>query len=219
MIPYWTSSDGRSAIYHADAMSLIPELMQLKPTAIVTDPPYGIGYEASRYRGALHSGILTGDAEEFDPAPWLTFGVPTILWGGNNFANRLPVGGWLCWDKRLSEKADRMLGSPFELAWCSLRKKFKMLRCQHGGAVNADGHGIKRVHPTQKPIRALEWCLSDVLRLKPDSLVLDPYAGSGTTGVACVRAGHRFIGIEIEEEHCKSAAERLERELSQLSLF
>ncbi len=223
MKPYWVSADGRHKLFHAESKRFLTQYGWLEADALVSDPPYGIGYEASRYTAKntneTFSGGIQGDSEEFDPYYLCGFGKPTLLWGGNNFAHRLPPGGWLCWDKRLTEAADKMYGSPFEMAWCSLRDKFKMMRCLHGGVVNADGHGIKRVHPTQKPIRVMEWCLNDVLRLKADSLVLDPYCGSGTTGVACIRTGHRFIGIEIEEKYCDVAAKRLENELAQLRLF
>lgn len=219
MKPYWSSTDGRFTIYQGDSRELLDQVGRVGVSAIVTDPPYGINYEASRYETkkseTAFSGVITGDANEFDPAHLLTLDVPKVLWGGNNFAHQLPPGGWLCWDKRVGAGADRMFGAPFEMAWCSDRAKFKMLRCQHGGVVNADGHGIKRVHPTQKPIRVMEWCMADVLKLKPDSLVLDPYCGSGTTGVACIRLGHRFIGIEIEEKFCKVAVDRIKQELSQ----
>lgn len=219
MEPYWVSSDGRHKLFLGDSREVLAQCGKFNADALVSDPPYGIGYEASRYQNASFDGVIKGDSEEFDPPHLVALALPTILWGGNNFAHRLPPGGWLCWDKRVSEAADRILGSPFEMAWCSLRSKFKMIRCLHGGVVNADGYGIKRVHPTQKPIRVMEWCLTDVLRLKADSVVLDPYCGSGTTGVACIRTGHRFIGVEIEEKYCKAAVKRMEQELSQLRLF
>jgi len=221
--PYWVSKDGRHVLYHADCLSLLPDLGRVGIDALVSDPPYGIAYEAERYTknntAKTFSGMIRGDAEVFDPTPWQALTDQVVLWGGNNFAHLLPAGGWLCWDKRTSEQADKMFGSPFELAWCSVRNKFKMLRCQHGGVVNADGHGIKRVHPTQKPIKVLEWCMRDVLKLKPDSLVLDPYAGSGTTGVACIRNSYRFIGVEIEEKYCEAAVKRMEEALNPYPLF
>lgn len=217
--PYWVSADGRHKLFHGDSQEVLSQYGNFNADALVSDPPYGIAYEASRYRNATFAGVIEGDSQEFNPSRLVSLNLSTILWGGNNFAHLLPRGGWLCWDKRVSEAADRILGSPFEMAWCSLRTKFKMIRCLHGGVVNADGHGIKRVHPTQKPIRVMEWCLIEVLRLERDSLVLDPYCGSGTTGVACIRTGHRFIGIEIEEQYCKATVKRLEKELSQPRLF
>ena len=120
----------------------------------------------------------------------------------------------MCWDKRCMEEADRIHGSPFELAWCSDRQKFKMLRLQHCGAVNADGYG-QRVHPTQKPIALAEWCFAFV----PDGTILDPFMGSGTTGVACVRTGRKFIGIEIERRYFDIAVQRIERAVEAQALF
>lgn len=209
--PYWTSKDGRHVLYNADCLDVLPTLTGVD--AVVTDPPYGIGYEADRYRNAKFSGQIAGDSEEFDPLPLLNLELPLIIWGGNNFAHRLPAGGWLCWDKRCCEVADRIHGSPFELAWISDRQKFKMLRLQHAGAVSADRE--PRQHPTQKPVDLLKWCLSFL----PDAeTILDPFTGSGTTGVACIRTGRRFIGIEISRDYCDIAVKRMERELSQPKL-
>jgi site-specific DNA-methyltransferase (adenine-specific)/modification methylase len=230
--PYWQSADGRHVIYCADCLTVLPYLsprassglinegeaamrnsggLNFTVDAVVTDPPYGIAYEASRYRGARFTGIITGDDVAFDPKHLLDLDVPLILWGGNNFAHRLPKGGWLCWDKRCCEEADKVFGSPFELAWIDDCSKFKMCRVPHGAYLNADGAGQVRVHPTQKPIAVMVWCLGFV----DGETILDPYCGSGTTGVACIRTGRRFIGVEIEPRYAAIAVERMERELSQ----
>lgn len=212
--PDYTSPDGTVRLYCGDCLALLPEMEAWSVDAVVTDPPYGINYEASRYRNALHSGVILGDDQDFDPSPILAVGVPSILWGANNYAERLPRGGWLCWDKRCLEEADRIHGSPFELAWHSDCHKFKMLRLQHCAAVNADGYG-RRVHPTQKPIALMEWCLGFV----PDGVVLDPFMGSGTTGVACIRTGRKFIGIEKEPRYFDIAVKRIERAFEDQALF
>jgi DNA modification methylase len=134
----------------------------------------------------------------------LALSVPTIFWGGNNFSAKLPRGGWLCWDKRCSANADKMFGSPFELAWISDTRKFKMLRLQHGGVINADGYGHKRLHPTQKPINLMLWCIEFI----DGTTILDPFMGSGTTGVACLKTKRRFIGIEINPAYYAIAVMR-----------
>jgi DNA modification methylase len=106
------------------------------------------------------------------------------------------------------ETADRMLGSPFELAWVNRTSGFdRIYRIQHGGVVNADGHGIKRVHPTQKPIELMKRIIEDYT--KPGDLVVDPFCGSGTTGIACNITDRRFIGIEIDPHYAKIAEERV----------
>jgi len=195
------------SVTQGDCLELLKSLPSGSVDAVVTDPPYGIGYVASRYRGAKFSGVIHGDDSPFDPSALLSIGVPTIMWGGNNFANSLPRGGWLCWDKRCCEEADRIHGSPFELAWVSDCAKFKMKRLQHCGAVSADR--TARVHPTQKPIELMRWCL-DLLGIPEGATVLDPYCGSGTTGVACVQTGRNFIGYEIDPKYCEIARRRIE---------
>jgi DNA modification methylase len=83
----------------------------------------------------------------------------------------------------------------------------------HGGVVNADGGNVERVHPTQKPISLMARILLDYT--EEGQTIFDPFMGSGTTGVACIRTGRKFIGIEISEAYCKIAVERMERELAQ----
>ena len=212
MTPYYDHAG--ITLWYGDCLDVLPELEAGSFDSVVADPPYGIAYEASQYPGALFAGVMAEDDAEFDPAHLLALGLPMILWGANNYANWLPRGGWLCWDKRCCEAADRVFGSPFELAWISDRAKFKMLRLQHGGAINADGHGIRRVHPTQKPVALMSWCL----KLLKSKHVLDPYCGSGTTLVAAKQLGLAGVGIEIEEKYCEAAAKRLEQEVLPLRL-
>jgi len=98
-----------------------------------------------------------------------------------------------------------MLGSAFELAWENRHSRFNaMVRVQHGGVVNADKG--KRYHPTQKPI---DLFYAIVRRYKKANLVLDPFAGSGTTGIACKKLRRRCIMVEIKEKYCDIAAGRL----------
>jgi DNA modification methylase len=130
-----------------------------------------------------------------------------IVFGANNFPEQLPYNGkWICWDKRVNSNADRMLGSPFELAWDNRTSGFdRIYRVMHGGVVNSDGG--KRFHPTQKPILLFEKILEDYTNLH--DLILDPFCGSGTTCIAAKKLGRRYIGIEISEEYCQIARERL----------
>ncbi len=91
-----------------------------------------------------------------------------------------------------------------------------MFRHIWDGMVRDSERGVKRVHPTQKPIALMEWCL----KFMPKSeLIYDPYMGSGTTGVACVRAGRAFIGCELEEEYFDAACERIRKELDSPDMF
>ena len=199
--PYF--QDDAVTIYHGDCREIVPTLGRFD--LLLTDPPYGIGYEASRYQNAVFSGVIHGDDQDFNPTFLLELAEDAIIWGGNNFANFLPRGGWLVWDKRCSERADKILGSPFELAWCSKVTRYKIARILHGGAVNADGTG-RRQHPTQKPLSLMTWCIS----LAGDvQTILDPFAGSGTTGRAAKDLGRKAVLIEREERYCEIAARRM----------
>ena len=208
MIKTFKGLRGTATLYFGDCLEILPTLERVD--AVIADPPYGINYEASRYPGALFDGIIAGDELCVDVTPLLVF--PRVaIWGANNFANTLPAGGWLCWDKRCMESADKMMGSPFELAWVNDRQKFKMKRLQHGGCVNADGDE-SRLHPTQKPVAIMAWSM-DVVKTPTGATVLDPFMGSGTTGIACLRTGRNFIGIEIDPKHYATACERIAREI------
>lgn len=204
-------------LYCGDCLEILPTLAAGSVDAVITDPPYGIDLD---YNGcnSIHKGkTIIGDDKPFEPSHLLGY-AKIILWGGNNYANRLPRGGWIVWDRRLTEQADRIVGSPFELAWCSNPKLYKMIRLLHAAAVNADGYGLhlERLHPTQKPIKLMERCIEFIT--KPGDTILDPYMGSGTTGVACVQTGRKFIGIEIDPIYYAIAEKRIREAQMQLRL-
>ena len=192
---------GTATLYLGDCRDILPTLAPVD--LVLTDPPYGINYTPYQQNAVEHAPIL-GDDAEFDPS--MLLGYEAIVWGGNNFANRLPRGGWLCWDKRTNILADKCLGAPFELAWTSKETLYKIARIQHGGAINADGLNVKREHPTQKPVSLMRLCAG----LYPDAkVILDPFMGSGTTGVACVEMDKTFIGIELEPKYFDIACKRI----------
>tara|TARA_R110002096_G_scaffold86110_1_gene198508 strand:+ start:2640 stop:3278 length:639 start_codon:yes stop_codon:yes gene_type:complete len=190
-----------------DAVGLVNDI-----GAVVTDPPYGV----SHYSGgkvmpnAVAYRPIVGDDDTDavkDFFAWLPYETNAVVFGANYFPELLPHRGrWLCWDKRLSAKADRMFGSPFELAWQnSVLRSTKMFRCMHGGVVNANGRGKDRLHPTEKPIPML----IDVIETLTNGLVFDPFAGSGTTLSAAKALGRPSVGVEIDEGYCAAAAARL----------
>ena len=191
--------------HNADDMAALIDHAEVD--ALITDPPYGIDYQPKwdDWTGSpLEHRLVTGDNQPFDPTAFLDY--PTVcLWGANYYSNRLPPGGWVCWDKRLGEDADRMFGSPFELGWFRSRhteRRAIMIRVLHAGVINADsefGNNQKRVHPTQKPIQLMADLLNSVTQ--KGELVLDPFAGSGSVLLACNHTGRRFYGMEIEPEY------------------
>jgi hypothetical protein len=121
-----------------------------------------------------------------------------VIWGGNYF-ELPPTRCVLVWDKMTYIPTM----SRVEIAWTSLDSPARYIQ------INSNNPG--RIHPTQKPVELMKWCLEFV----DGETILDPFTGSGTTGVACIRTGRRFIGIEISREYCDIAVKRMERELSQ----
>jgi len=200
-------------LYLGDCLEILPTLAADGVDAVITDPPYGIDYILNWQK---NNGFdrFEDMIQDFDPMPLLIYPV-VVLFGANHYSDKLPLGGWYCWDKRLSKNADRMFGSSFELAWYkSDRTDVKMIRILHGGLINANGG--KRVHPTEKPIELWRHIIYDQTNV--GDTILDPFMGSGTTGVACVQTGRNFIGIEIEPKYFEIAEKRIKEAQLQLRL-
>ena len=212
---------GRATHYLGDCRDVLPTLG--KVDAVVTDPPYGIeADEGAAAGGTDGSGRYIRRPKRYeggwdterptDFAPIIAAGKVAMIWGGNYFADQLPQGGrWLFWDKLNSMPSY----SDGEIAWTNIKgvavKKFT--RCNNGLASMRDGD---RWHPTQKPVDLMKWCLSFV----PDArTILDPFMGSGTTGVAAVQMQRDFIGIEREPSYFDIACRRIEDAQRQGSLF
>ena len=167
---------------------------------LITDPPYGIDWQGSNASTLEWEGIAN-DMGDLNLKPILQSYSTVVAFGANCYPEHLPHRGrWICWDKRVNENADRMLGSPFELAWTSKTTGFdKIYRIMHGGAVNDDGHSQRRVHPTQKPIRLMSLVIEDYAER---SDVVDLFLGSGTTLIAAEQLGRKCYGMEISPAYC-----------------
>lgn len=212
---------GNATLYLGDCLEILPTLE--KVDAVITDPPYGIDYDPHRSQGSGFGGKrrelsrVVGDAVPFTPTALIAMNLPSVLWGGNNYASRLPdSGGWLYWDKRNMGATGRgFIGSDGELAWTNLSNQVRTFSHLWFGAFRAGDHG-EFVHPTQKPTALMRWCID--LAGNPE-LTLDPYMGSGSTGVAAVQMNRRFIGIEIEPKYFDIACERIENAQRQERMF
>ena len=204
--PYY--QDDLCIIYHADCRNV--EITNFGADLLLTDPPYGISYEHPATKGKWNQ--IEND-DSLIVAEWVVsrsmMFKDAVIFGANYFPELLPHRGrWVCWDKRITEAADKMLGSPFELAWMNKTSGFDvMIRKLHGGVVNADGG--KRIHPTQKPSGLFRQIIE---RVAPEAnCVVDPFMGSGSVLLASKLEGKKAIGIEIEEKYCEGAAKRLEQ--------
>ena len=138
------------------------------------------------------------------------------MFGANNYADRLPSSrGWIVWDKR-----EHIASNDFadcELIWSNVDGVARIYRHYWSGALRASEQGISRVHPTQKPLALMMWLLNNYTQ--PGDTILDPFMGSGTTGVACVKTGRNFIGIELDPGYYAIAERRIAEAQLQLPLF
>ena len=186
-----------------DCLEEMPKLAGID--AVITDPPYGIGDKIQGGSGSGWSNQRKASADkrdEWDAATptkevfdlMLSLSETCCFWGGNYFD--LPVSrGWLIWVK--PERNFSM--SEAELAWTNKDAPMRVFECHRSDS--------NREHPTQKPLSLMEWC---ILKLTNEGdTILDPFMGSGTTGVACVRTNRNFIGIEKDPDYFAIAEKRI----------
>jgi len=199
----------RKEVTIGDCKLLLGDMREIVPTlggvdAVLTDPPYGIGIASNPVR-------QRHERKDWDAqAPAATAfeliraaSAQQIIWGGNYF-DLPPSQCFLVWDKVQPEDFSLAM---CEQAWASFQSPAKLYRRRVVG--------YEKFHPTQKPVELMEWCIGF---LAP-GVILDPFMGSGTTGVACAKRGRRFIGIEISEEYFEIAVERIRKAYAQPDFF
>ncbi len=217
-------------LYLGDCRELLPTLGKFD--AVVTDPPYGIkeaaGKNASRSKPMKgHQVRMPGKtivAKDYGDKAWddkpisvevlqavLGASKWSIIFGGNYYALP-PTSCWLVWDK-LNGDSDF---ADCELAWTNLPKAVRRIRFMWNGMFRANGEG-RGDHPTQKPIEVMRWCIGHLP--EPALTILDPFMGSGTTGVAAVKMGRQFTGIEIDPGYFDIACRRIAAALKEPDLF
>lgn len=205
-----------------DCRDILPTLGPVD--AVVTDPPYGIGADATMAKqggtkyGAAAAAKRHYAATDWDSAPpdselidmVMAAGRWAVLFGGNYF-DLPPSRCWLVWDKEVNgEFADA------ELAWTNLDKPVRLKRWMWNGMLRK-GREERNEHPTQKPLGVMSWCLDQLPG--ETRTILDPFMGSGTTGVACALTDRSFIGIEREPTYFDIACRRIEEAYKQPRLF
>lgn len=223
-------------LYLGDCREIAPTIS--RPDALVFDPPYGQNYKVNTfYSGGTRENAVVqrnggtllvrpnvyepiiGDKDPFDPSPWLNAANEVLIWGAHKFADRLPPGGWLVWDKVPTGKV-RDQGDG-EAAWINRDQPMRIYRllwdglCVGIGARHEVTAGQKRHHPSQKPEILMYWCLGFI---KGHS-VMDPYMGAGSTGVAAVRRGKKFVGIELSSIYFDISCKRISKALDQTDMF
>ena len=209
---------GDATLYLGDCLEILPTLP--KVDAVITDPPYGIGEAAGKNASRNNLAVAKdyGD-DRWDDKPIsrdmlqlvINAGQWVIVFGGNYYAVP-PASCWLVWDK---ENGDNDFAD-CELAWTNLPKAVRRIRYMWNGMLRANKEA-RGDHPTQKPIGVMKWAISHVPA--PAATILDPFMGSGTTGVACANLGRKFIGIEIEPKYFDIACERIDNAYRQKRMF
>lgn len=197
---------GPATLYLGDCA----EILSGTYDAIITDPPYEIGKAWKRgFHGTNGKSPLWGKDQQWDK---LNPTVPTlpdmaevcVIWGGN-FYPLPPSRCWMVWDKLQSNR-----GADCELAWVQADIAPKVFRMSRIDAY-VNKAETKKVHPTEKPLPLMVWCIKET-KIEAGSTICDPFMGSGTTGVAAIRAGMRFVGIEKDPAYFEMAKARIERE-------
>lgn len=208
---------GDATLYCGDCREILPTLGTVD--CVLTDPPYGIGAAARGTIGTSKKArVRDYGAASWDDTPIpnelidsiRTFGDYAIIFGGNYY-HCPPTSCWLVWDKEnTGDFAD------CELAWTNLPKAVRRIKYMWNGMLRANNEP-RGDHPTQKPIGVMIWVLQ---QLQPTAhTILDPFMGSGTTGVACARLGRKFIGVELEPKYFDIACRRIEEAQRQKDLF
>ncbi len=207
---------GNCELYLGDCLEILPTLG--KVDAVVTDPPYGLGMAKLNVLGTARCAPVgnygKSDWDDFPCSPEQISAMRNvsnyqIIFGGN-FFELPPSPCWLVWDKQNSGNY-----ADCELAWTNLNKAVRRIYWRWNGMIRR-GDDI-REHPTQKPTGVIKWCIEQL----PDTCqtILDPFMGSGTTGVACAKMGRKFIGIEIEPKYFDIACKRIDDAYRQADMF
>lgn len=197
---------GDCTLYQGDCLEVMPHVGPVG--SVLTDPPYGLGkrmqggtWGAQDHNSGFLCWDLTARQEWIDAL--LALDVPAVIWGANYYQVP-PARCWLIWNKvnAVPTMAD------FEQAWTNCDRPAKRIDLPVGR--------VEFGHPTQKPLALMQWCLGFLSGL---GAVLDPFMGSGTTLVACAKAGRPGIGIERDPEYFDIACARVAAAYAQPDLF
>lgn len=207
-----------------DCLEIMPELGRVD--AVLTDPPYGIGFGQFNRTNKLRNGQRV-KADKYKNSDWdnsfdfspvyallAPLDIPLVIWGGNYFPCVWNDGGkgFLFWDKK--QPVNNF--SAGELAWTNIDMPARRIEFPYFGNIEGNTSATSKVHPTQKPVAVMEWCLGF---LTGCGTILDPFMGSGTTGVACTKKGLSFVGIEIDPDYFNIACTRIRDAHSRPDMF
>ena len=226
-------------IHNCDGISGMDRIPNKSVNLLITDPPYNI----SQRLNCKGQRLGTTAKLDFDFGEWDNDNqLEPNKWVGKALSK---VGGWaiiFCAKRDIGTYWDALRNDGFRavdaIVWkkpdpVPLNGKTKMLNawetavigkrdgayfggyCTHNIFTYQAPKGKTRIHPTQKPLGLITELIS--LTTRAGDIVLDPFMGSGTTAVACVRLGRRYVGFEIDREYCMKAEARLVGEKTKIS--
>ncbi len=208
-------------IIQGDCLEIMKDIEDRSIDLVLTDPPYGIKMDKG-------FGGFGGFGEPIERRHYkdkwdqerpkkiyfnkmIQIAKKVMIFGGNFFSDYLPVGThWIVWDKLNSMPSF----GDCELIWTNIpRNSVKKYRFQYNGLL---GKESERFHPTQKPLKLISKLIYDYSN--EGDLVLDPFAGSCTTAVACYNTNRRYICIELDEGYCEKGRQRVIEAQRQIKL-
>jgi site-specific DNA-methyltransferase (adenine-specific) len=209
-------------LINADCLEVMDLIGDKSIDLVLTDPPYGIEISKKGKIGASRLATTKDykkkkwdneipDKETFNKM--FEISKNQIVFGGNYFAHLFPKSKrWIVWDKRVP---DKMTFSGVELAWTSFKNNsLDFIRYTWHGMLQEDMKNKDiRIHPTQKPVGLFNKLLQDYS--KENDLILDAFAGSFTTSIACMRTKRRSICIEKDKDYYRMGVERVKEEAMQ----
>lgn len=214
----------RVTLYHGDCLDVMGGMDSQSVDAVITDPPYGkkmSSFGINRANDAWKHPSILGtteniqwDDKRLSPSYFVAMerlSDDLVIFGGNYYSDILkPTNSWIIWNKLVTGNY-----SPCELIWTSTNKPMRYFEYLWNGYKKATPE--IRYHPTQKPLILMKWIMENYT--SAGDTILDPFMGSGTTGVACVQTGRHFIGIEKNAEYFALATKRIEDAQRQPPLF
>ena len=203
-------------LHCGDCLKIMKSMPNKSIDLCLTDPPYGVNIAS---KGTVGVGALA-KLKDYGSSDWdkksppqeyftemLRVSKTAVIFGGNYFTDKLPPNKcWICWDKQIPKGFTK---AQMELAWTNSTTYSRLYSSLWNGMIrNRDFGDEVRYHPTQKSIQIIKYILADFS--DKNQTILDPFMGSGTTGVACAELHRNFIGIEINEKYFNIAKRRIE---------
>jgi len=208
---------GNCELYLGDCLEILPTLG--KVNAVVTDPPYGIAHSSNF--GASWQGTQIASDQDTTARDKALAGFENVAAFGTWKTPPIEgTKGALVWDKGPAFGMGD-LKFPWKGSWELIYVRGRLWAGSRDegvlrGHIQVSWESKGRAHPHQKPVSLIEALLE---KLPVAALVLDPFMGSGTTGVACVKLGRKFVGIEIDEGYFDIACERIRKAYAQPDMF